>query len=115
MGSYFLICPGMTLLKASSRFLTYSNLVQVINITVNYINSHFHALTQINQSYFSHLIDIFIFTCSAILILIMRFGLTLILSLLLLVAVQTVEVSLDSIKGFFWATYDRNDDGVATV
>ena len=29
--------------------------------------------------------------------------------------VVTVEVSLDNLKGFFWATYDRDDDGAATV
>jgi hypothetical protein len=25
------------------------------------------------------------------------------------------EVSLENLKGFFWATYDRDDDGIATV
>lgn len=37
------------------------------------------------------------------------------LALALLISVQSTEVSLDNLKGFFWATYDRDDDGVATV
>lgn len=38
-----------------------------------------------------------------------------ILVLVFFTTVNTVEVSLDNLKGFFWATYDRDDDGAATV
>ena len=45
----------------------------------------------------------------------MKLLLTLLCTLILLTQISSTEVSLDNLKGFFWATYDRNDDGVATV
>lgn len=37
------------------------------------------------------------------------------LLLLLVAQVSTTVVTLDNLKGFFGATYDRDDDGSATV
>lgn len=48
-------------------------------------------------------------------ILVMKGFIILVLVLVFFTTVNTVEVSLDNLKGFFWATYDRDDDGAATV
>ena len=45
----------------------------------------------------------------------MKIIVTFLLFLTFLLTIQSTTVSLDNLKGFFWATYDRNDDGVATV
>ena len=38
-----------------------------------------------------------------------------VLLLALAVRLQGAEISLNNLKGFFWATYDRDNDGEATV
>jgi len=35
--------------------------------------------------------------------------------IILLTKTHSTEVTLANLKGFFWATYDRNDDGIATL
>ena len=45
----------------------------------------------------------------------MKLLLTFLCTFILLTQIYSTEVSLDNLKGFFWATYDRNDDGVATM
>ena len=110
MGSSDRATPGTTLLKADYKFLTYNNLVQVITITVKY-----YQLINILIKQKSHPSDSLRYIDSLESIIIMKIGLILICSLALLSSVQSVEVSLDNLKGFFWATYDRDDDGAATV
>jgi hypothetical protein len=36
-------------------------------------------------------------------------------AILLLSLITTTEVTLGNLKSFFWATYDRDDDGKATL
>lgn len=45
----------------------------------------------------------------------MKIGWRLLCLLIVLVGVCSTTVTLDNLKGFFWATYDRNNDGVATI
>ena len=45
----------------------------------------------------------------------MKIILSLVCLIIFLTITKSTTVTMDNLKGFFWATYDRNNDGVATV